>query len=268
MRFLLITLGAAMLALASATASRAITVTGSGATDESGNALSAQATFTLLSPTVLQIDLKNTATFTSGLVNTSVLTGLFFNIVGGSPTFTFTSANAPNGISSIISTNPPPTYGNPGDLRVSHTLGGWDYAQGSPLSGVNQNYGLGTAGFNDFSGNTSGGPGSPTNYGVVQAGHLTFADGLSGPHAGQNDTPLVQDTVRFVLTSNISLTGLDLGTVRFQYGTALSEGNFPGTPGGPTPFGSPPVPEPSTLAIAGLGALGLLGYGLRRRRTK
>jgi len=26
------------------------------------------------------------------------------------------------------------------------------------------------------------------------------------------------------------------------------------------------VPEPSTLAIAGLGALGLIGYGLRRRR--
>jgi hypothetical protein len=28
------------------------------------------------------------------------------------------------------------------------------------------------------------------------------------------------------------------------------------------------TPEPSTLAIAGLGALGMLGYGLRRRRTK
>lgn len=28
-----------------------------------------------------------------------------------------------------------------------------------------------------------------------------------------------------------------------------------------------PVPEPSTMAIAGLGALGLIGYGLRRRRA-
>jgi hypothetical protein len=28
------------------------------------------------------------------------------------------------------------------------------------------------------------------------------------------------------------------------------------------------VPEPSTMAIAGLGALGFIGYGLRRRRTK
>jgi hypothetical protein len=32
--------------------------------------------------------------------------------------------------------------------------------------------------------------------------------------------------------------------------------------------GANPVPEPSTLAIAGLGALGFIGYGLRRRRTK
>jgi hypothetical protein len=28
-----------------------------------------------------------------------------------------------------------------------------------------------------------------------------------------------------------------------------------------------PVPEPSTMAVAGLGALGLIGYGIRRRRT-
>jgi MYXO-CTERM domain-containing protein len=37
--------------------------------------------------------------------------------------------------------------------------------------------------------------------------------------------------------------------------------------GQPTPF-TPSVPEPSTLAIAGLGALGLVGSGLRRRRVK
>jgi len=29
----------------------------------------------------------------------------------------------------------------------------------------------------------------------------------------------------------------------------------------------PPVPEPSSLAIAGIGALGLIGYGLRRRKA-
>ena len=29
---------------------------------------------------------------------------------------------------------------------------------------------------------------------------------------------------------------------------------------------TPAVPEPSTFAIAGLGALGLIGYGIRRRK--
>ena len=32
----------------------------------------------------------------------------------------------------------------------------------------------------------------------------------------------------------------------------------------PTPV--PGVPEPSTMAIAGLGTLGLIGYGIRRRK--
>jgi hypothetical protein len=31
---------------------------------------------------------------------------------------------------------------------------------------------------------------------------------------------------------------------------------------------TPGTPEPSTLAIAGLGALGFLGYSLRRRKAK
>jgi hypothetical protein len=30
----------------------------------------------------------------------------------------------------------------------------------------------------------------------------------------------------------------------------------------------PPVPEPSTLDIAGLGALGFIGYGLRQGRAQ
>jgi len=32
-------------------------------------------------------------------------------------------------------------------------------------------------------------------------------------------------------------------------------------------FNASPVPEPSTMAIAGLGALGMIGYGLRRRKA-
>ncbi|MBC8235915.1 PEP-CTERM sorting domain-containing protein [bacterium] len=35
-----------------------------------------------------------------------------------------------------------------------------------------------------------------------------------------------------------------------------------------TPSGGEPIPEPSTLVLFGLGFLGVLGYGLHRKRRK
>jgi hypothetical protein len=48
---------------------------------------------------------------------------------------------------------------------------------------------------------------------------------------------------------------------QIAFSTAIQEGGGPPNPPAPTP-------EPSTLAIAGLGALGFLGCGLRRRMAK
>jgi len=49
----------------------------------------------------------------------------------------------------------------------------------------------------------------------------------------------------------------------------LSNGGSDSYINGPsTTSGGPVVPEPSSMAIAGLGALGFIGYGLRRRRSK
>jgi len=47
-----------------------------------------------------------------------------------------------------------------------------------------------------------------------------------------------------------------------------TSGLFQGIDGGVVQIASfsPVVPEPSSMAIAGLGALGLIGYGIRRRR--
>jgi hypothetical protein len=47
--------------------------------------------------------------------------------------------------------------------------------------------------------------------------------------------------------------------MQFQFGTSEGEGTF---------SGQLLTPEPSTLAISGLGALGFFGYGLRRRLKK
>jgi hypothetical protein len=72
---------------------------------------------------------------------------------------------------------------------------------------------------------------------------------------------------------------LPAGTFVIAYGTALDKNgktvtfDTPFTEAGLTtangpPLGPSPTPEPSTLAIAGLGALGFVGYRLRRRTPK
>ena len=48
------------------------------------------------------------------------------------------------------------------------------------------------------------------------------------------------------------LTGINSGASGFNYGGTSSV---------------TAVPEPSTMAIAGIGALGMIGYGLRRRKA-
>jgi len=54
----------------------------------------------------------------------------------------------------------------------------------------------------------------------------------------------------FSITEQLVLTlGDGAGEINFSSNTTLT-----------------PVPEPSTLAIAGLGALGMIGYGIRRRK--
>jgi len=58
--------------------------------------------------------------------------------------------------------------------------------------------------------------------------------------------------------------GIHVTGINNQSGQSDSYVNGPAVPE-VTPLG---VPEPSALAIAGLGGLGLIGYGLRRRRTK
>jgi hypothetical protein len=62
-----------------------------------------------------------------------------------------------------------------------------------------------------------------------------------------------------------------IGSVSFQYGTSLDEPNIPGNPGGDDPGGGGgnpgAIPEPSTLALFGIG-LAAMGFTLRNRIGK
>jgi hypothetical protein len=76
-----------------------------------------------------------------------------------------------------------------------------------------------------------------------------------------NHNPFLAGTVTLVLNIAGVASGTTITKMHFQFGTSEGEG----TVGGKPPAA---IPEPSTLAIATLGALGFVGLGLRRRIKK
>jgi len=248
MRFLITTLGAAVLALAWASPSQATTFTA----DYSGSSvnLAADAFFSLTGST-LTVTLTNTSTH-DVLNPADVLTGVFFNT-----THALTTVSASlNGSTAYYA----PIVNNVGE--------GWQY--GSPGGLHGKTSGISAAGLGAFGGvppnqwfyTPAQPPLDGVDYGILSAGDntATVNGGL------EKHGPLIKSSIQFVLAAASGFTLAELGnSVVFQYGTNLSEPSYSSGPPVLTPT---PTPEPSTLAIAGLGALGLLGYGLRRRRSK
>lgn len=219
---------------------------------------SAEADFTL-SGTTLTIVLKNTSTAnysTNEAVPSDLLTGLFVDIDPTPNPFTLVSATP----SQLLNWNPEdgtaPTnlaVWVDDDNNITGTVGGW---QLKPEIGVGT-AGFGIGNFEGFDGNAvNGGPGFA--YGIINAGYA-YPEGNNPV----NTNPLVRDTLTFTITvgSNFSLSHIK--SVEFQYGTSLTDPNFPGNP--------PAVPEPATIAtaISGLIPLGFIGLRrLRRRRLE
>jgi hypothetical protein len=222
--------GVALIAAAITTpAARAQTFsTPGGSVDFAGDPVSASATFVVKDG---EIDITLINLQTNMKDAGQLLTDLKFSLSGNALTGTVLHTSSGNEI--FVGTGGVVTAGSTG---VST---GWGYATGSGyldgLAGANTPKDL-ILGPPDASGKYSSANGSIAN----NPGHNPFLD---------------QAGATFAITGTNITSSTIVSNVVFSFGT--SRGDDIGA-----------VPEPSTLAIAGLGAIGFMGFGLRRRLKK
>lgn len=265
-----LTLGLSTLALvAGSQISRAdaasVLFSGTGTNSASGgssNALGASVLFDdLIDPGKLTITLKNTGP--GATVPSDILTAVFWD---------YDNDNTALNTLSLFSATAPTVVGrNPGtNVNLASPLNEWKLPQSngtSALSGITQNYGLGTAGLGIFQGTG----GQQFNYGIIS--------GYDSSNPAVSDGTFVKDSATFVLAGLPSTFNIQkISNVRFQYGTAISEPsftastiNYSGNSTTPTP---PPsgggsnepkkIPEPATTTALGLLVASALGSRKRK----
>lgn len=184
---------------------------------------------------VAVLDIKNTSTAFNPL-----LTGFAFNVPGGV-----------SGLSAF-------SILDDGDLnRVLQWSGFFD------LDGLDlpQPFGFFDAGALAGDKNTFNGGGDPQN-GIVRGQTVRFSFTFSGPGIGSLDANDFLGASSFVPAQGPGSNGTSVAFVgRFQQtgsGGGGSDVAIPGPDTPPPPVGETPIPEPTTLALVGLGALGLL----------
>lgn len=212
----------------------AVTFTATGT--DAGYNLAAKAVFSY-SAGVLTVSLTNTAADPAD-VPSHTLSGVYWNLLGA-PALTKNGV-ALGGGSTIV---------NPDGGTFAKKYGFKSSITNATL-GVTNAYGLSSTGLGIFGKSeqfdSSGSGGSQIqgdDYNLISA----------AGHANQpflNSNPLVQDTVVFNLNV-ASLNESDISNVVFHYGSALDDPTIKS------------VPEPATMALLGLGALGFA----RRRKA-
>jgi len=247
-------------------------VTGSGDVTASGRPASATAVFSIDSVTGnLDITLTNNALAANVKTPGDVLTNLEFNLTGstlGVSSTTPGSVTVATGSSVLnysTTPNPFPDISNGWVFGTGVTPAGVPHGTGPLDYGVSSTSFISSGSDIRFDGSPSGGNPGPPDLGNIDGSDFGLvAKGTSLTNFPNDPYGLVADTVNIVipvLSGTLDLT--KISNVWFTYGSEQEGAN--GVQGGPK---SPPgVPEPSTLAIGGLGALGFLAYSLRRRRA-
>jgi hypothetical protein len=192
----------------------------------------------------LIVTLTNTSSV-DAMQPTDVLTAVYFNI--GGPIISLGRVSAILGAGSVVVNGPV----DPGNV-----VGGeWAYLGGSGSLPGGARYGISSTGMGVF------GPGdrfpgsdleSPTSPDGLQYGITTAGDNALTGNGGISGTGLIKNSVVFTLSGLPS--GFDpssqIGSVTFQYGTALDEPQVPA------------VPAPGAIAL--LACAGLVVAGRRR----
>jgi hypothetical protein len=244
-----IILSIVLFTLFAGTANASIVFAGFGFNQEASAFASGSAGFSI-SGNVLTLVLTNT-TASRTTAQGNALTGVAFDIKGPSGPLTLTSCGLTDATDKIWTSKV-------GSNDVNPLSGSWTTKLGSSPIGE---YGVATTGFNGRfkASSISRGNASP-DYGIVADG--TF-NGTNLAFGGSK-FPFVQNSLTFSLSGASGLDENKITNVILLFGTS-GTGIISAIPQAPPPA-SVPTPEPATLTIWGLGALGCAVAAYRRRK--
>jgi hypothetical protein len=198
-----------------------------------GQPVSATATFTVTAGTI-SITLQNLQANPTSVIQ--ALSDLDFTVGGGS--LTSSSLTTSSGQEITVNDN------TPGGFTLGSTVPtGWPYSSTATVGTLND---------------LAAGGAGPTHLIIGPPDASNAYSNANGSIAGNSShNPFLNQSATFTIGGAGILASTAITAVTFSFGTTSG-----------TDVTGVLVPEPSALAIAGLGALGFIGYGLRRRLKK